>query len=268
MFDKLIESNSAEAEFKPRRKFFMVSSVVVGIMFLSAVMFSLYAQELDLGTDDFELAEIIAPVAPDRPEPVEPREQLRTNDRNEVSELPNRPELIARLADSTKLPDAVSTVRNSVEEIPFGRYTNYKGLPSSNGTVDTGRVGEETVGSTSAPHETTVSEIVKDSTPPPPIVKSAPPPMKSGGVMNGKATYLPNPPYPRTAQAVGAAGIVNVQITIDEEGNVISSKAISGHPLLRQTAESSAWKARFSPTYLSRVPVKVTGVIVFNFKKN
>ena len=54
MFDKLIESNSAEAEFKPRRKFFMVSSVVVGILFLCAVMFSLYAQDLDLGTEAYD----------------------------------------------------------------------------------------------------------------------------------------------------------------------------------------------------------------------
>jgi len=57
-------------------------------------------------------------------------------------------------------------------------------------------------------------------------------------------------------------------VTIDEAGKVISSKAVSGHPLLRGTAESAAWKARFSPTLLSNVPVKVSGVIVFNFKKS
>ena len=69
MFDKLIESNSEEAEFKPRRKFFMMSSVVVGILFLSAVVFSLYAQNIDLGTDNFELVEMLAPVANDEPQP-------------------------------------------------------------------------------------------------------------------------------------------------------------------------------------------------------
>src|SRR5215203_3812229 len=57
MFDKLIESNSAGAEFKPRRTFFMVSFVVVGIVFLSALVFDLYAANIDLGTDNFELVE-------------------------------------------------------------------------------------------------------------------------------------------------------------------------------------------------------------------
>jgi TonB family protein len=267
MFDKLIESNSAEAEFKPRRKFFMVSSVVVGIMFLSALMISLYAQKLDLGTESFELSAIMAQV-PDTPEPEPPRQQSAPNDRNQVSELPNRPELIERLADSTKPPDSVSTVRNSIEEIPFGRFTNNKDLPSTAGSGESGRVGNDAVGSTSAATETSSPETKPVDPPPPPIERRNPPRPKTEGVINGKATYLPVPPYPKPAQMVGAYGAVNVQVTIDEEGKVISSKAVSGHPLLRQTAESAAWKAKFSPTYLSRVPVKVTGVIVFNFRRN
>ena len=37
----------------------------------------------------------------------------------------------------------------------------------------------------------------------------------SGGVLNGKATYLPRPNYPPAAVAVGAAGAVSVQVLID-----------------------------------------------------
>ena len=58
MFDKLIESNSVEADFKPRGRYFTVSSVIVGILFLTAVVVSLYAQDLDLGTDNFDVAEL------------------------------------------------------------------------------------------------------------------------------------------------------------------------------------------------------------------
>ncbi len=87
----------------------------------------------------------------------------------------------------------------------------------------------------------------------------------SGGVLNGKATSLPKPAYPPAARAVRASGAVNVQITVDEQGNVISATAVSGHPLLRQSAESAAWQAKFSPTILSDKAVKVTGVIVYNF---
>ena len=93
------------------------------------------------------------------------------------------------------------------------------------------------------------------------------PPSKpiSGGVLNGKATSLPKPPYPAAAKAVRAGGPVSVQVTIDENGSVISASATSGHPLLRQAAESAARGARFSPTTLSGQKVKVTGVITYNF---
>lgn len=87
----------------------------------------------------------------------------------------------------------------------------------------------------------------------------------SGGVLNGKAISLPQPPYPPAARAVHASGAVNVQVTVDEKGNVTSASAVSGHPLLRAAATAAARQARFSPTKLSGAPVKVTGVIVYNF---
>lgn len=87
----------------------------------------------------------------------------------------------------------------------------------------------------------------------------------SGGVLNGKATNLVKPPYPPAAKAVRASGAVNVQVTVDEQGNVISAAAVSGHPLLRASAVSAARQSKFSPTLLSGKPVKVTGVIVYNF---
>lgn len=87
----------------------------------------------------------------------------------------------------------------------------------------------------------------------------------NGGVLNGKAVNLPLPAYPPAAKAVGAGGTVSVQVMIDEEGNVISAEAVSGHPLLRGAAVDAARMARFSPTLLSGQPVKISGVIVYNF---
>jgi len=60
-------------------------------------------------------------------------------------------------------------------------------------------------------------------------------------------------------------GAVNVLVTVDESGNVTSASAVSGHPLLRQAAEQAARASNFLPTLLSGKPVKVTGVIVYNF---
>lgn len=87
----------------------------------------------------------------------------------------------------------------------------------------------------------------------------------SVGVLNGKASLLPLPEYPAAARAVKAQGAVTVQIVIDEEGNVSSASAVSGHPLLRSAAEAAARQARFAPTMLSGVPVKVSGVLTYNF---
>lgn len=87
----------------------------------------------------------------------------------------------------------------------------------------------------------------------------------SGGVVNGKATSLPKPAYPPVARSARATGQVQVVVLINENGNVESARAVSGSPLLRQAAESAARQARFSPTILSGQPVKVSGVIVYNF---
>lgn len=86
-----------------------------------------------------------------------------------------------------------------------------------------------------------------------------------GGVLNGKAVNLVKPAYPPAAKAVNAGGTVNVEITIDEQGNVVSASAVSGHPLLRQASEEAAKASKFSPTTLSGEAVKVTGVLVYNF---
>lgn len=87
----------------------------------------------------------------------------------------------------------------------------------------------------------------------------------SGGVLNSKAMMLPTPVYPPAAKAVKAEGAVNVQVTLDEEGNVISATAVSGHPLLRAASVKAAREAKFAPVLLSGQPVKVTGVLVYNF---
>ena len=107
-----------------------------------------------------------------------------------------------------------------------------------------------------------------------------------GGILNGKATSLPKPEYPEGAKAAGLEGVVYVNVVIDEGGNVVSAVADdqvrkvykpgadgqkieqeqpAADLLLRNAAEQAAWKAQFSPTFLNKVPVRVTGTIVYNF---
>jgi protein TonB len=89
--------------------------------------------------------------------------------------------------------------------------------------------------------------------------------MISGGVLNGKARSLPKPGYPRAARAVRASGAVAIHVLIDTDGHVYSAEPVSGHPLLRADTRMAACSASFGPTLLRGQPVKVSGIITYNF---
>jgi len=91
------------------------------------------------------------------------------------------------------------------------------------------------------------------------------PKLIEGGVINGKALRLPKPPYPAAARAQYVSGTVSVQVLIDEQGDVASAGAVNGHPTLQPSAREAACGAKFSPTSLQGTPVKVSGVVTYNF---
>ena len=98
-----------------------------------------------------------------------------------------------------------------------------------------------------------------------PYMRSEQRPPIEGGVLNGKAVAMPVPAYPDIARSARAQGSVEVRIMIDEGGNVIEAQAVSGHPLLRAAAVTAAREAKFSPTRLSGEPVRVSGLLTYNF---
>jgi hypothetical protein len=85
-----------------------------------------------------------------------------------------------------------------------------------------------------------------------------------GGVLNGKAIYLPAPEIPLGEKT---GGVVMVQILVDELGNVIDARAVSGPVGLHGAAVNAARFARFSPTLLAGEPVRVMGTLAYNFAK-
>jgi protein TonB len=88
---------------------------------------------------------------------------------------------------------------------------------------------------------------------------------KSEGPLQGSAIKKVEPAYPRLAVTTGTAGSVVVEVLIDERGNVVSARALSGHALLRDAAVTAARGWRWKPTTLNGVPVQVMGTITFNF---
>ena len=81
----------------------------------------------------------------------------------------------------------------------------------------------------------------------------------------GSALKKVAPSYPKKAKAARVSGPVEVQVTISEEGRVIEAIAISGPELLREAAVQAAKEWVFKPTKADGAPVKVLGILTFNF---
>jgi len=266
MFDKLVESTSTGAELGPRRRIFAATLAVVATLFATAVVASIYAADFDLGNDSFDIAELLTPVTETEPKPEPEPERPRQNNQTSTSDRQTRVINQLRIDEPPTTVPPISTERNTYLSRPpgdfrIGRQDTYGPPPetSSNGVP-------EGTSSSNAPSRPIDSET-ETAAPKPPPAPTKPKAPVSGGVMTGKATHLPRPTYSAAAKAVGAQGIVTVQILVDETGKVISAKAVNGNPLLRPAAVDAAWKARFDPTKLSGVAVKVTGIISYNFTK-
>ncbi len=94
------------------------------------------------------------------------------------------------------------------------------------------------------------------------------PKVVSGGVVNGKTVSLVKPTIPAAARAVRATGAVNVEIIIDERGNVVTATAVSGHPLLRAAAVRAALQSTFTVTVIGDEPIRVKSMIIYDFQSN
>ena len=270
MFDKLVESTSTGADVKPRRRIFAATLVLVATLFATAVVASIYAADYDLGASNFDIAELLTPVtetetpAPE-PEPQQRRSNLPQSADNQIV----RQVLMAATEESTQVPDRISTDVNPYASTRIRDLGNVRlgGIDVDPGTPG-GPVSDSQTGSGYRPGGDGTDEITDKAAPPAPPKIEKPKGPVSGGAMAGKATHLPKPTYSALAKAAGAQGPVAVQILVDETGKVVSAKAVSGHPMLRPAAVDAAWKAKFDPATLSGVPVKVTGIITYNFTRN
>lgn len=89
--------------------------------------------------------------------------------------------------------------------------------------------------------------------------------MVTGGVINGRALVLERPAYPAEAKANRIGGAVSIQILVSEDGKILRAGAVSGAPMLQFAARDAACRSKFKPTLLAGNPVKVSGVVTYNF---
>jgi TonB family protein len=88
---------------------------------------------------------------------------------------------------------------------------------------------------------------------------------KSGIALEQEAIKKVDPVFPPIAKAARASGEVKIEVTIDKAGKVVSARAVSGHPLLRDSALAAARQWKFKPTMVAGKPAKVGGILTFNF---
>jgi protein TonB len=261
MFANLIESRSHSSEFA-RRGYFLVGTILsYGLLIVAGAVGSVYAYDAHLESQNLELVALISPAAQVEPKPVQQRVRPQSA-HNETSREPVRTQAVSRLSDSTKAPDTVSTDRSNVVEAPTVPFRI--GPQNIDPGGPTGPIGD--------PGPEASQPRVIDEVGPPPVKHEVVPEVKkniviSKGPVTGQAISLPKPAYPRLAMDAHVHGAVKVQVLIDETGKVVSTQVLDGPPLLRAVSEQAARQARFNPTRLGEVAVKVSGYIVYNFNQ-
>lgn len=269
MFDNLVESGSHTEDLTRKGSFFLGTLAIYAVLLVAIAVGSIYWYDAHLENQNLELVTLVAPV-PVQQQQEQPKQQEQKPAPTTEKQVATRTEFVASTLDPTKVPEKPSVVASKVPPIPPGQAV-VLGKSNTDPVGGGGPIGGPIGGSVGT--GTGTGPIVKDvgdEPPPPPKPTPSPTPKKptapiSGGVLNGKAISKPQPPYPAIAKAARASGAVTVQIVVDETGKVISAHAVSGHPLLQQAAVQAAFQARFSPTMLSGQPVKVSGIITYNF---
>ena len=254
MFDQLVESGSHSADIKRKGGFLLGFTIAYLVLIVVGAVAGIMLAAANIDQQTLELTALIAPV----PVPQQQKQEAKPEKVEITKNVDIRKELIADVSRADLVPKEVSAKASDIPPVRKGVVTMV-GSGNSNAIAPVAP-GNGTGQIISAP---TRVEI-KDE-PPPPAPKPTPHAPISGGVLNGKAVHLVTPPYPAIARSAHASGSVQVQVLIDENGNVVSAHAVSGHPLLQAAAVAAARASRFTPTKLSGQPVKVNCVIIYNF---
>ena len=257
MFENLVESGSHSEDLKRKGSFLLGFMALYVVLIIAGLIVGILWAPAYIDQQTLELTALIAPV------PVQQQQQKQEAKPEKMDVSKNvdvRRELIADVSRADLVPKEVSAKASDVPPVR-------KGVVTMLGSGNTNAIAPVAPGAgTGSIISTGPTKVDVADAPPPPPPKPTPPKAPiSGGVLNGKAVRLVQPPYPAIARSARAAGQVRVQIVIDENGNVVSAAPVSGHPLLQGAAVSAARASKFTPTKLSGMPVKVSGVIIYNF---
>jgi protein TonB len=266
MFTNLIESQSHRKEFKRRSSFFLFTVAAYAVILFGAGIGSIYAYDaqLEAQASGLELMSWVPPVTPTTPKPVIERSPSAHHAPSSVPidpgvSRPQRTELVSRTDDPRSIPPEVGTKSSPIppatDDVVLGKRN--VDPPPAKGSDDKGNC----LTCPSTPPTIKVAEKAPEPPPAkPPTTQRVP-----SVVLTSKAIALPQPPYPMMAKQMRIQGLVSVQILVDEQGRVISAQVVTGNPALSTAARDAAMRARFTPTMLNGQPVKIQGIINYNF---
>ena len=262
MFNNLIESSSHTREYKRRGSFLLFTTGIYAVLLVLGGVASIYAYDARLEEQSLEIVTLLPPVevVPAQPEVSRPN-QPRETSRND-SEVPQRATAMLSVNHPEVVPTGVSTAPNKNLPLPETGPVSFG--PEDRGAGPTGGPGVTGGGGRVVVPPAQIITL-PDQPPPPPADPPKQPKVISKGPITGLAIYLPKPNYSEIAKRARIQGQVSVQVLIDEQGRVLSAKVVGGHPLLTVDAQRAALQARFSPTKLGDQPVRVSGVITYNF---
>lgn len=254
MFENLVESGSHKQDVARKGSFILITMAVYLVIIVAGAIAGIMLATANIDQQTLELTALIAPVpVPQAQQKEAPKPEKVVIEKN----VDVRRELIATVDRADLVPKTISAKASDVPPVR-------KGVVTMVGTSDTNAAQPMAPGTGTGQIISGPAKVeIKDEPPPPPPPKPHAP--ISGGVLNGKAVHLVQPPYPAIARSAHASGQVVVQVLIDENGNVVAAHATSGHPLLQAAAVNAARSSKFTPTKLSGQPVKVNGVIIYNF---
>lgn len=219
-----------------------------------------YTQTIDMS--QVEITFLVAPLPPAAPPPPPPALGLNSRQargRSSLTRLSKAkltiPSAIPRYVQGPAKPEETDSMAGVPEGVIGGVPGGQIGgvLGGVLGGIPGGVLGGVLGGSGSFPPPPPPPLPVV-STKPLPEVQDVKPLPVGGNVKEPQAIYKPQPKYPLLAWQARIEGDVRIDAIIDEHGNVIEMRAVSGPPLLIDAALEAVKQWKYQPTYLNGVP--------------
>jgi len=219
------------------------------VIFAALIIVPLYTTET-IQLRNYEQTPLVAPPAPPPPPPPAAGRALAPH---VTTTRPNLTYTLGKVTAPTSIPKTVS-LDSAAAEPDLGGVEG--GVP---GGVAGGQIGGSlggVIGGTG-----TLIPV------PPPQQPAAKRIVRVGSNIKApRQIFSIQPEYPVLAKQTHVSGTVVVNAVIDEHGNVVGARALSGHPLLIPTALRAVLQWKYEPTLLNGTPVAVEMEVTVHFQ--